>query len=239
MTNIVRSIKQRLHREIVADPVLHARVINLYLCGEAYPHAVADYFPIASAANAELASKMTAHFRDEDKHVLLYTKVIEKLGCTVVDLPLQHVFNHVIRCHTKASWLVEKNSCPDQRDDRVANFLAHAHWLERRIEHSLGIHLEACEHSACDYTRKAVAAVMGDETRHVSYTREAVFDLVPRQRAIDILDHHRRAELRANLEFSSRQLRRLLSDEPNRWSLGGKALYGACAAALSGLLYCA
>jgi hypothetical protein len=237
--HLVRTIKRRLHRDIVADPCLHARVLNLYLCGEAYPHTVDDYFPVGSVACPELAAAMAAHFRDEDKHVALYTKAIRKLGQAVVDLPPQHVFNHVIRVHTAQPWRVDEGMPIDARHERVAHFLAHAHWLEKRIEHSLGMHVEACMHSSCEYAHKAVAAVLGDETRHVRYTRDAVFDLVPRQRALDILEHHRRAERRANLDFSSTQLRRLLREEPARWSAGGNALYGACSAAMKGLLYCA
>jgi len=48
---------------------------------------------------------------------------------------------------------------------------------------------------------------MRDETRHVRYTREAVVDLLPRRKAREILDTHRRAEAKANLEFSLRLLR--------------------------------
>jgi hypothetical protein len=237
--HLVRTVKRRLHRDIVADPVLHARVLNLYLSGEAYPHTVDDYFPVDSVACPDLAAAMAEHFRDENKHVALYTKAIEKLGQAVVDLPPEHIFNHVIRSHTVQPWRVEDGLSRDALDDRIAQFLAHAHWLERRIEHSLGIHAEACLHSPCGYTHKAVAAVLNDETRHVRYTRDAVFDLVPRQRAQDILEHHRQAEHRANLDFSSRQLQRLLREESGRWSAGGRALYGSCAAALRGLLYLA
>ena len=52
---------------------------------------------------------------------------------------------------------------------------------------------------------------MRDETRHVRYTREAVVDLLPRRKAREILDTHRRAEAKANLEFSLRLLRTFLS----------------------------
>ena len=34
---LAQAIKRRLHRDIVADPVLHGRVLNLYLNGELIP----------------------------------------------------------------------------------------------------------------------------------------------------------------------------------------------------------
>ena len=46
--DIIAGIKRRLHRDIVADPVLHGLVLNLYLNGEQYPHRVSDYFPFAA-----------------------------------------------------------------------------------------------------------------------------------------------------------------------------------------------
>lgn len=237
--HLIDSIKQRLHRDIVADPLLHARVLNLYLCGEAYPHAVDDYFPVAHVQCPELAAKMRAHLQDEDKHVALYAKAIGKLGQAVIDLDGSAIFNHVIRAHTAAPWRVEAGMDADTTRERVANFLAHAHFLEKRVAHSLGMHQEACAHSPSEYPGKAVAAVLADEIRHVGYTREAVFDLLPRQRALDVLAHHQRAELRANLDFSSTQLRRLLREEAPHWPAARRPFYRACSHAMRGLLLCA
>src|SRR5258707_1861645 len=97
---IIRGIKRRLHRDIVADPVLHGRVLNLYLNGEQYPHRVADYFPMAAVEDAALARRMRAHLHEEDKHVALYRRAIRALGQPVVELPLPDVYNTVIRRHT-------------------------------------------------------------------------------------------------------------------------------------------
>ncbi len=121
----------------------------------------------------------------------------------------------------------------------MANFFAHAHWLEKRIARSLEFHLEACAHAATDFAGKAVAAVLADETRHVSYTREAIFDLVPRQRASDIIAAHRSAEHRANVDFSASQLRRLIVEERSRWPPSRRLLYGACSFIMRGVLNCA
>ncbi len=237
--NPIDSIKRRLHRDIVADPVLHARVLNLYLCGEAYPHAVDDYFPVEHVECPELAGMMRTHMQEEDKHIALYAKAIHKLGQEVVDLPNADIFNHVIRSHTAAPWRVEAEHDRDTRTDRVANFLAHAHWLEKRVARSLEFHHDACAHSASDFPGKAVAAVLADETRHVSYTHEAVYDLLPRQRAHDIIEHHRQAEHRANLDFSSRELRRLIGAEGSHWPTARKPIYRACAFVMRGVLACA
>ena len=236
---MITAIKKRLHRDIVADPILHARVLNLYLCGEAYPHAVDDYFPVQHVDCPELAALMRTHQQDEDKHIALYAKAIHKLGAEVIDLPDASIFNHVIRAHTPEPWRVDAGLDRDARLDRVANFMAHAHWLEKRVARSLEFHHEACAHAASEFPGKAVAAVLADETRHVSYTHDAIFDLVSRQRALDILESHRRAEHRANLDFSSSQLRRLLVEEGGRWPAAGRPLYRACSFVMRGVLACA
>jgi hypothetical protein len=233
---VIDAIKRRLHRDIVADPVLHARVLNLYLCGEAYPHAVDDYFPVEHVECPELANLMRTHQHEEDKHIALYAKAIRKLGQPVVQLGDEAIFNAVIRSHTPAPWRVEPGMDRDAKRDRVANFLAHAHFLEKRVAHSLGMHLEACAHSPSPYPGKAVSAVLADENRHVSYTFDAVFDLMPRQRALDIVASHRRAEKRANLDFSSRTLRRLLREENDRWPAGRRPFFSACTWAMRGAL---
>jgi hypothetical protein len=233
---LIDSIKKRLHRDIVADPVLHARVLNLYRCGEAYPHAVDDYFPVEHVECPELAQLMRLHQQEEDKHIALYAKAIRKLGQPVVPLGDEAIFNAVIRSHTPSPWKVEPGMDADARRDRVANFLAHAHFLEKRVAHSLGMHQEACAHSPSPYPGKAVSAVLADENRHVSYTHDAVFDLVPRQRALDIIASHRRAERKANLDFSSRTLRTLLREEADRWPPGRRPFFGACTLAMRGAL---
>lgn len=235
-------IKRRLHRDIFADPVLHARVLNLYLCGEAYPHAVDDYFPVEhveEVSGPELAATMRAHVADEDKHIVLYAKAIRKLGEEVTQLSDADIFNHVIRSHTPEPWRIEPGMDADEKRDRIANFLAHAHWLEKRIARSLEFHVDACAQASSDYPAKAVAAVLSDEHRHMRYTLEAVFDLVPRRRAVEITATHRRAERCANLDFSARQLRRLLVEEGERWPGGRKLSYRVCAFVMKGVLACA
>jgi hypothetical protein len=237
--NVVDSIKKRLHRDIVADPILHARVINLYLCGESYPHAVDDYFPIEHVDCPDLANRMRSHLREEDKHVVLYSKAIQKLGAEVIQLPNWCIFNHVIRSHTKEPWRVEAGFDRETRLDKVANFFAHAHYLEKRVARSLEYHHDACVRAGSDYPGRVVGLVLADEIRHVRYTREAVFDLVPLRRANEILAAHHAAEQRANLDFSCRQLRRLLVEEHDRWPKATAALYRSCAFVMKGVLACA
>ena len=227
---LVDALKRRMHRDVVANPAVHAVVLNLYLNGERYPHRVDDYFPIAAAEDAALAQAMAAHAHDEDKHVLLYAKAIEKLGHEVLELPDDDIFNHVIRVHTAEPWAIAENMDPDERKRRLAHFLAHAHWLEKRIARSLEYHLDACEQATSDYAGKAVAAVMRDEQRHVGYTREAVLELLPRGEALDVLAVHQRAEHFANLDFSRRQMRKLLALSPRVFPAASRAIYRACIA---------
>jgi hypothetical protein len=239
MINVVDLIKARLHQDIVADPVLHARVLNLYLCGEAYPHLVDDYFPIQHVDCPDLAQRMQTHLRQEDKHVALYAKAIRTLGAEVQDLPDWCIFNHVIRSHTPQPWRVGPGLDRQARLDKVANFFAHAHFREKRVARSLEYHYDACARAGCGYPGRVIALVLADELHHVSYTQQAVYDLVARQRANEILSTHRRAEHRANLDFSYRQLKRLLMEEPARWPASSKWFYRSCAAVLQGVLACA
>ena len=227
----VDGIKRRLHRDIVADPVLHARVLNLYLNGEQYPHRVADYFPMASVEDPSIAARLRDHLREEDKHVALYTKAIRALEQPVVELPLPDVYNTVILRHTPAPPVDAQ--CADQRHLALAHFFAHLHFLESRVAHSLEYHLDACAHAANTYPAKAVEVILRDERKHAAYTFETVHEVVPAPVAARVLAHHRRAESRANREFSSRELKRLLRDEGGRFGPRGRVLY-ACSAALMG-----
>jgi hypothetical protein len=214
----------------VADPVLHGRVLNLYLNGEQYPQRVRDYFPMAAAEELSLAQRMREHLREEDKHVALYTRAIRALGQPVAELPLTDVYNTVIRRHTPPP------PAPNGADARrlgLAHFLAHLHFLETRVARSLEYHLDACAHASSPYPAKAVQVILSDERAHAAYTREAVFGLLPKRTADEVIGVHARAEARANREFSARELKRLLSDEGARFGRASRAIY-ACGAALLG-----
>jgi hypothetical protein len=145
----------------------------------------------------------------------------------------------VIRSHTRESWRVCASLDRQKRIDKVANFFAHAHFLEKRVARSLEYHHDACLRASCDYPGRAVGLVLADELHHVTYTREAVYDLVGRDRANEILAVHRAAEFRANLDFSYHQLRRLLLEEPARWPGSRTLFYRSCAFVMQGVLSCA
>jgi len=232
----VEAIKRKLHREIVADPVLHGLVLNLYLNGEEYPHIVDDYFPIAVGEEWGLGQTMRNHLADEDKHVALYAKAITKLEQPVLKLPMPDIFNEVIRSHTPASFAMQPQDDRDTRRLKLAHFLAHAHFLEKRIARSLEYHIDACAHSASPYPSKAVGAVLHDETHHVAYTREAVCDLLPKAEAARVLGVHATAERRANLDFSATQMSQLLRVHARRFSASGFVVFRACAGVLRGCL---
>jgi hypothetical protein len=227
---LAHAIKRRLHRDIVADPVLHGRVLNLYLNGEQYPHRVQDYFPMAAVEDAALERRMRQHLREEDKHVALYIKAIRELEQPVAELPLEDVYNTVIRRHTPPPAL-GGGAPSDRRRLTLAHFLAHLHFLESRVAQSLEYHVEACAHSPSPYCAKAVHVILEDERTHAAYTREALLGLVPAALAREVLDVHRHAESRANREFSARELRRLLCEEGPRFGAASRALY-ACGATL-------
>ena len=218
-------IKRRLHRDICRDPVLHGFVLNLYLNGEEYPHRIDDYFPEWAVKDPHLLAAMQSHMRDEDKHVAVYRKAIKKIGQPVVELPMADVYNEVIRKHTKHSFRIEKQDSADQRTLKLANFFAHLHFLEKRIARSLDFHVEGCAVSPSDYPEKAVGIVLRDEMHHVSYTREAVLHLLPKEAAAAVLEDHRNAESKANLDFSSTQMSFLTHDYAERFPRATRGIY--------------
>jgi len=233
---MIGSIKARLHRDIVADPVLHGLVLNLYLNGEEYPHRVSDYFPLAAVDDPTLERMMRDHMADEDKHIALYRRAIEKLEQPVLVQPLQDIFNDVIRRHTPVSFAIESGADRDTCRRQLAHFFAHLHFLEKRVATSLHYHLDACAHAPSDYPAKVISAVLGDEVRHVRYTRDVVMQLLPAQAANEVLATHARAERRANLDFSAFQLGRLVREQAARFPRWRGAFYRACTAMLAGVL---
>ena len=233
---IVSGIKARLHRDIVADPVLHGLVLNLYLNGEQYPHRVSDYFPLAAVSDPALERMMRDHMADEDKHIALYTRAIEKLDQPVRVQPLEDIFNDVIRRHTPVSFAIGPDDDRDVCRHKLAHFFAHLHFLEKRVATSLHYHLDACAHAATDYPEKVIGAVLGDEVRHVRYTREVVTQLLPMRVANEVLAIHERAESRANLDFSASQLGRLVREQAARFPRWRGSFYRICTAMLGGVL---
>src|SRR5439155_5387624 len=163
------------------------------------------------APSAELGDQLRRHENDEHKHELLLGKAVRSLGQPVVELPRAEVFNVVVRWFTPGTFHIVAADPPDVRREKLANFLAHAHFLEKRVAHSMGYHLDACAGAASPVVPKMVAAVLRDEDRHVTYTLDAVTDLLPRHRAVTVLQTHRRAEAKANLRFSRDRMRTFLA----------------------------
>lgn len=201
---LVDRMKQSLHRDIVSHPKLHAWVLNLYLNGESYPHRVSDYFP--KAGNASLQHRLDEHLLDEARHVRLYAKAIAKLGDQPRELVVSDIYNDLVRRHTRAEITAARGAL---ENSHLAHFFAHVHFIERRVLRSLEYHVDACVNCKEPYIAKALAVVASDEARHVRYTRDAVFDLLPRGAATRILKIHENAERHANRHFSARNLRTL------------------------------
>jgi hypothetical protein len=225
LIQMINFIKKNLHRDICQVPELHAFVMNLYLNGEEYPHKVNDYFPRHVVESDELLSKIDRHMADEDRHVFLYRKAIQKLEQPIVELPMDDVFNHVIKKHTEHCFQIHDVDSPDTKTHKLASFMAHLHYLEKRIAKSLDYHAEACQYSPIPYVEKAVNKVRSDELTHIEYTRQAVFDLLPRQKALDLLDLHRKAEQKANIEFSYQQLNKVVSHYRDELSVRHRWIY--------------
>jgi hypothetical protein len=225
---IIDGMKSRAHREVVANPLAHGWVLNLYLNGERYPERVCDYFQSEYAPNRELAENIARHAADEAKHVRLYTHALQSLGQPVEDLAPPYVFNEVVRSFTPDTFHIVPSDHDQARREKLANFLAHAHFLEKRVGRSIEYHADACGAAGRETVGKCVAAVIRDESRHVRYTVEAVRDLLPRRKTQEVLDTHRRAEARANLEFSLRLLRTFLARFDDGIPRPRKLLFRVC-----------
>ncbi len=226
---VVGAVKELWHRDLVARPDTHAWVLSLYRAGELHPQTVDDYFPLAAAEDPSLRESMTRHSADEGRHVKIYDGAIAKLGEPRTEFDGLDVFNVVIRRETDASFRLDDGLSPDGRRERLAHFLAHAHFLEKRITRSLEYHLDACSRAGRRDVERAVAVVHADEERHTTYTLEAVHDLLPHARAEHVIAVHRRGEARANLRFSARQVRAFLDRFGRSTKLSHAVLYRTCA----------
>jgi hypothetical protein len=222
---LVRVVKQAWHRDLVSHPETHAWVLSLYRAGELHPQTVDDYFPSWAADSDELRAQMERHASDEARHVKMYERAIARLGTRRTDFEGLDVFNVAIRSETRADFRVQDTPDGDARREKLAHFLAHAHFLERRIARSLEYHLEACERAGRSDVARVVSVVHADEGRHTSYTLEAVRDLVPAARAAEIVEVHRRGEERANLLFSARQVRSFLASFSHHASFSHTLVY--------------
>jgi hypothetical protein len=226
---LVRAVKQTWHRDLAAHPDTHAWVLSLYRAGELHPQTVSDYFPSHAAESKDLRASMERHASDEERHVRMYDGAIAKLERERSEPCGLDVFNVAIRVETDATFAMNDVMSRDAKTERLAHFLAHAHFLERRIATSLEYHVDACEHAGRRDVARIVETVRSDEERHAAYTLEAVRDLLPRERASEVIDLHRRGEARANLRFSARQVRSFLHAFAGRASLSHALLYRACA----------
>ena len=231
---IIDGIKRQIHRDIAADPRTHAWVLNLYLNGERYPQTVCDYFQAEYAPTEHLAEQIRLHEKDEHKHELILAKAIRSLGQRVVELPRIDIFNVIIRMFTPGTFHILPDDRQEVRRDKLANFMAHCHFLEKRVARSLRYQSDAGGLAKSEMAGKAVNAVLADESRHVSYTIEAVGELVARRRAREILDAHRRAEAKANVRFSHMQMRNFLASYADEVPCRRRVLYRVCGAMMEG-----
>jgi hypothetical protein len=234
MLQIIDGIKARFHNDLVSDPVVHGWVLNLYRGGERYPQRVCDYFQSEYAPTPELGSAIRRHAADEDKHVVLFSRALQSMDQPVVEIELGDIFNEVIRSFTPDTFHIASSDPEELRRKKLANFLAHAHCLEKRIARSFGYHLDACLQKDRSTVTHALQVAKKDEDRHVSYTWEAVYELLPRKEAQDVLDLHRAVEAKANLLFSERQVRIFLNRFGERLPARRRLMYRVCAMLMEG-----
>lgn len=234
MPRVIDRMKLAWHLDLVAEPVTHGWILNLYRAGEQHPQTVDDYFPAEHAPWPELASDLRRHAADERKHTALYTRAIEAMGQPVLELDADNVFNAVIRAHTPLRWAITPSDDAEACRRKLAHFMAHAHHLELKVARSLEYHAEACARRERAAVADVVARVLADEERHVRYTREAVDALTMVGERPALLALHARAVDAADREFSARQVhnwhRRAGHTVPRR----RRALYLAAAWVMAG-----
>ncbi|MBI1375786.1 MAG: hypothetical protein GC159_24005 [Phycisphaera sp.] len=234
MIHVINRVKARFHYDMAAHPESHGWVLNLYRGGERYPQRVCDYFQSDHAPSPQLAAAITDHAEDEDQHVERFAHALRLRGQEVVEIEIGDVFNEVIRSFTPDTFHIVDDDTPDAKRRKLANFLAHAHHLEKRVETSFAYHLDACGSLGLDPIATIVASVQRDEHRHVRYTREAVSDLLTRREAEAVMDTHRRAEAKANLIFSQRQVRTFVRRFRDTCPRRRRMFYRFCAGLMEG-----
>lgn len=210
MARIIDSIKGCFHAELVSNPETHGWVLNLYRGGERYPQRVCDYFQSDFAPSPELAAQLRQHAAEEDKHVHLFAQALRSIEQPVVEIEIGDVFNEVIRSFTPGTFHIVEGDSAEIRRRKLANFMAHAHHLEKRVARSFAYHIDACERAHKSEVAGVVARAKADEEKHVTYTRATVFELLTKREAQEVMSVHRRAEAKANLMFSQRQVRTFL-----------------------------
>ena len=239
---MITTVKRRLHRDIVADPLLHGLVLNLYLNGEQLS---APRRPTTSRwrqrSMRELEALMRRHMAEEDRHIALYTRAIQKLEQPVLELPLPDIYNEVIRRHTTASFAIAAADDLRRAPAQARAFLrAPAFPREARSPARCEYHVDACAHAVSDYPEKAVSTVLRDELRHVSYTREVVRHLLPAGEAArgpDVARARRAARKPRFLGTTARSPAARACELDSRGCAG--AFYRGCTSLLRGALACA
>ena len=234
MIQVIDRIKIQFHKDLAASPESHGWVLNLYRGGERYPQRVCDYFQSEFAPNQDLARALVEHAGDEDQHVMRFTHALQLRGQPVVEIDLGDVFNEVIRQFTPGTFHILQTDGEAARRWKLANFLAHAHHLEKRVDHSFDYHIEACQATGQEKIATIVGSIQRDEKRHVTYTREAVWDLLTRREAEEVMRTHQRAEAKANLMFSQRQVKAFLRHYPAASPRHRRLLFRLCAYIMEG-----
>jgi len=234
MIQVIDKIKSRFHQDLAANPEAHGWVLNLYRGGERYPQRVCDYFQSEFAPNRHLAQALVDHASDEDQHVQRFTHALQLRGQPVVEINLGDVFNQIIREFTPGTFHIQSSDDADSRRWKLANFLAHAHHLEKRVDHSFDYHIDACQAIGQEKIARIIGSIQRDEKRHVEYTRHAVLDLLTRRQADDVMRTHRIAEAKANLLFSQRQVQTFLRHYPAASPRRRRLLFRLCAYIMEG-----
>lgn len=234
MIQVIDRIKSRFHTDLVANPEAHGWVLNLYRGGERYPQRVCDYFQSEFAPSRYLAQALVAHAEDEDQHVMRFTHALRLRGQPVVEIEMGDVFNEIIRQFTPGTFHIQPGDDDGTRRRKLANFLAHAHHLEKRVDHSFDYHIDACQATGQEKIATIIGSIQRDEKRHVEYTRQAVLDLLTRREAEEIMQTHQRAEAKANLIFSQRQVKTFLKHHPRASPRHRRLLFRLCAYIMEG-----
>lgn len=204
-------LKIAYHKDLAKHPLTHAWILNLYRAGEDHHFTVEDYFPYEHALDPTLREQMHKHMQDEARHGNLFLKFLKKNNWDTSNYIDDDVYNNVVRQHTPLGFQIFENDSSETKRLKLAHFLAHAHFLEKRVAQSLCFHQEACDQLGKTDILETLQEIHKDESHHVNYTREAVYNLLTRQEAKNVFTLHKQAEKKANVDFSQKQIQYLLN----------------------------
>ncbi|MBX7149189.1 hypothetical protein K1X76_08880 [bacterium] len=225
MSSIIHRIKTGFHRDLLQNPETHAWVLNLYRAGEGYPQHANDYFPYEHFEDKKITNQLKTHAQEEKKHEAFFTKLIRDMGEPLLEFKGPDIFNYAVKNFTPINFKIEIADSTETKRLKLAHFLIHAHFLEKRVAQSLLYHQEACNHEGKQKIAETINLIYQDELNHVKLTWNLATELLANAELETFKALHQKAEAKANLSFSQHQVRQFIRLKTNGLSRYRRACY--------------